>query len=249
MRTIKLSKPRVVLGLIFLLLAFAVHWYWLGANKPRVPLHEQERGLAAYQSQCAACHGENAEGDSQHMAGSLASMPQWYLEEQLERFRSGIRGAHPDDQYGQQMRAVALQLTVEGQKEILDFLATLPAAAPEVTLDGDLEWGRELYDVRCAMCHRYNGHGMIGFKSAPLNGLQDWYLLEQMDKFDRGLRGYHPDDELGLKMRKELDSLPNEADRRAVLRYINQLARVYPAKGKNGLNTKIPAQIEDPSRH
>lgn len=185
-------------------------------------------GAGLYLSRCAACHGEEAEGNRSQMAGALASMPKWYLEEQLQKFRSGQRGAHPKDAHGQKMLAVAQGLDVAEQVKIIDYLVKVPPLAQESTLEGDVEWGKVLFNENCAMCHRYNGQGMSGFKSAPLNGQQDWYLLGQMEKFDQRVRGYHEDDASGHKMHLELDATPSREDRLALLAYINSLSEMYP---------------------
>jgi cytochrome c oxidase subunit 2 len=185
-------------------------------------------GKSLYLSRCAACHGDQAEGNRSQMTAALASMPRWYLEEQLQKFRGGLRGAHPKDAGGQRMKAVAQALDLTEQRQIIDYLEKVPPVAQKSTMDGDVEWGKELFNVNCAMCHRYNGHGMSGFKSAPLNGQQDWYLLAQMDKFDQRIRGYHEDDVSGPKMHLELDALPTRKDRLAILAYISTLSEKYP---------------------
>lgn len=187
-----------------------------------------DHGQQLYLTHCSACHGEQAQGNRSEMAGALASMPRWYLLEQLQKFRSGLRGAHPKDIHGQRMMAVARGLDLEDLLEVVDYLEIVPPIAQKSTQGGDLEWGRELFDVNCAMCHRYNAHGMIGFKSAPLNGQQDWYLLAQMDKFDKRIRGYHKDDVSGHKMLIELDATPSTRDRLAILAYISSLSEAYP---------------------
>ena len=49
-------------------------------------------------------------------------------------------------------------------------------------------------------CHRFNGEGEIVFGSAPLVGLQDWYLASQLRKFKDGRRGAEKNDANGQKM-------------------------------------------------
>ena len=191
---------------------------------------DRNRRFTLYIRRCAACHGDNAEGNKFQMTGSLASMPRWYLEEQLQKFRDGLRGTHPKDIHGQRMKAVTEALDLDEQIQIIDYLEKIPPVAQKSTMEGDAEWGRELFDVNCAMCHRYNAQGMVGFKSAPLNGQQDWYLLAQMEKFDQRIRGYHDDDTSGHKMHRELDATPSREDRLAILAYISSLSESYPIK-------------------
>ena len=67
---------------------------------------DAERGRSQY-APCAACHGESAEGNKALNAPSLVTLDDWYQVRQLKLFKQGIRGAHPDDVYGQQMRPMA----------------------------------------------------------------------------------------------------------------------------------------------
>jgi cytochrome c553 len=62
------------------------------------------RGQTLYAS-CAACHGNQGEGNKTLNAPKLRGQSDWYLVRQLEKFRSGVRGGAPGDIYGLQMRA------------------------------------------------------------------------------------------------------------------------------------------------
>jgi cytochrome c553 len=64
-------------------------------------------GDAHYKQFCGACHGAAAEGNMAMNAPRLAGADDWYLVGQLQSFREGTRGAHPDDVTGMQMRAMA----------------------------------------------------------------------------------------------------------------------------------------------
>jgi cytochrome c oxidase subunit 2 len=70
------------------------------------------RGALLYAS-CAACHGDDAEGRPAMQAPALAHQSDWYLVTQIEHYRRGIRGADPEDELGQQMRALAQTLPDE----------------------------------------------------------------------------------------------------------------------------------------
>lgn len=56
---------------------------------------------------CEACHGANGQGNWALNAPGLAGMTDWYLVRQLQNYRAGIRGSHPADAYGNQMRMMA----------------------------------------------------------------------------------------------------------------------------------------------
>ncbi|NND91157.1 MAG: hypothetical protein HKN42_09860 [Granulosicoccus sp.] len=53
-------------------------------------------------------------------APRLAGVDDWYLVRQVNNFRRGIRGAHPQDAYGPQMRSMA---AVVSDERSLDDLA------------------------------------------------------------------------------------------------------------------------------
>lgn len=84
-----------------------------------------ERGRGRY-AVCGACHGQNAEGMEALSAPALAGLDDWYLVNQLKLYRDGHRGAHPDDTYGQQMRAIVPVLADEqAMLDLAAYLSTL----------------------------------------------------------------------------------------------------------------------------
>ena len=64
------------------------------------------KGKAIYEI-CVECHGQNGEGLQSTNAPRLAGLRTWYLIGQLEKFRSGLRGANPENIFGAQMAAKA----------------------------------------------------------------------------------------------------------------------------------------------
>jgi len=84
-----------------------------------------ERGRELYVT-CAACHGNEAKGIWATNAPRLSNMSDWYLARQLQNFRSGIRGGHPQDFHGAQMVPMARVLKDdEAIADLLDYLRTL----------------------------------------------------------------------------------------------------------------------------
>jgi cytochrome c553 len=75
-------------------------------------------------------------------------------------------------------------------------------------------------------CHRYTGGGELAFNSAPLTGLQDWYLAAQLTKFRTGVRGSNANDEDGAKMHLITSDL-TDAQIRDVVAHIAWLADKY----------------------
>ncbi|MDH4039292.1 MAG: c-type cytochrome [Gammaproteobacteria bacterium] len=68
---------------------------------------DPELGASYYRQFCAACHGPAAEGNPALNSPRLAGADDWYLLAQLQAFRGGSRGSHPQDRTGKQMRAMA----------------------------------------------------------------------------------------------------------------------------------------------
>lgn len=75
---------------------------------------------------CAACHGPDARGNQELNAPALAGQADWYLYAQLQKFKNGMRGAHPEDITGQQMAAMSLTLEdTTAMKNVLAYIRTL----------------------------------------------------------------------------------------------------------------------------
>ena len=72
---------------------------------------DAEAGEAIYLTTCVACHGVDGKGNEALGAANLTYMHEPYMIRQLQYFRDGIRGAHPEDLRGQQMAAMARTLT------------------------------------------------------------------------------------------------------------------------------------------
>lgn len=92
-------------------------------------------GSNLYQSKCNACHGPNAEGNASLHSPRLAGISDGYLLRQLGRFRSGVRGGHPDDRLGRQMALIARSLPdPKAERDVIAFIRSLAkpagAAAP-----------------------------------------------------------------------------------------------------------------------
>ena len=84
------------------------------------------RGQALFEPTCGVCHSENGEGVWAVNAPKLAGMSDWYLARQLQYFKSGVRGTHPDDQYGFQMVSMVQALADdEAINDVVAYINTL----------------------------------------------------------------------------------------------------------------------------
>lgn len=168
------------------------------------------RGEALYQT-CAPCHGETGVGNVDIAAPSIAGLPQWYIEAQLEGFQQGFRGRHHEDLPGLRMRPMAVSLTRDGDIEsVAEYVASLPAVYPESTLDGNAGAGAASYQV-CVACHGASGLGDELLRSPPIVQMHDWYMLNQLRNFKSGARGAHPQDTWGATMRVNTLALSEQA--------------------------------------
>lgn len=85
------------------------------------------RGRQLY-ALCSACHGAAGEGVAQLSSPRLAGLDDWYLASQLRLYRDGLRGAHAEDTYGQQMRPIMGALADE--QAIADVVAYINTLEP-----------------------------------------------------------------------------------------------------------------------
>lgn len=178
------------------------------------------KGKALYAT-CASCHGANGEGNQALNAPAIAGQQDWYLTRQLQNFQQGIRGAHPKDVYGMQMRPMSM--VVMGDEKVADvvaYITTLPKPANSpLTVGGDAAAGQANYAV-CASCHGMNGEGNQALNAPHLAGMQDWYIHRQLMNWKNGVRGTHAKDMYGAQMIGMVATLPDETAVKNVSAYI-----------------------------
>jgi len=171
---------------------------------------------------CTACHGDRGQGNSATNAPALAGLDPWYVQRQLELFRSGARGANPDDRFGAQMKPFADQLDRQAIRDVAAYIGEFEVQPGERTVSGDPRRGRRLYRT-CANCHGSDGRG-IEIRNAPrLADISDWYLLRQIGNFRDKVRGRHRSDMYGSQMIDMTQFLNDAQDIRDVVAYINTL--------------------------
>jgi cytochrome c oxidase subunit II len=179
-------------------------------------------GQASY-AVCSACHGQQAEGNPVLNAPKLAGQAGWYLARQIRDFKLGIRGGDAKDTYAQQMLPFAATLADDTAiKNVVAYIASLPDTRPTNTLSGNAVKGRALY-ATCESCHGSDGQGVWSTNAPRLALMSDWYMKRQLQYFQQGLRGRHPQDFSGAQMAAMAKSLPDEQAIDAVLGHINTL--------------------------
>ena len=178
------------------------------------------KGKAAY-AVCAACHGANGMGNKALNAPKIAGQEPLYLERQLKNFKAGVRGAHPKDPYGMQMRPMALTLANDqAVSDMAAFLSSMPVSkSSKSTVKGDVTAGKASYMI-CQTCHGPKGGGNKALNSPKLTGLQDWYIVRQLKNFKAGIRGTKSGDLFGMQMRPMAMTLANDEAINNVAAYI-----------------------------
>ena len=189
---------------------------------PSVRAADAAAGTAAY-AICAACHGPEGEGNVAMNAPKIAGQEPWYLERHLAAYREGLRGTARGDTYGAQMRPMAMAVAnPEAVANLIAHIGTLPVRDSPPTVAGDPGAGRTGYLV-CAACHGQAAEGNEQMAGPRLAGQNDWYLVRQIQNYNKGLRGYDPKDIYGNQMRPMAATLATDKAISDVVAYINTL--------------------------
>ena len=173
---------------------------------------------------CVQCHGSAGQGSFLALAPAIAGLEEWYVVAQLEKFRSGVRGLHPDDLAGLRMYPMSKVLRDDAQLEaVAAYVASLPSQDPAPTLEGgDAARGQALY-APCAACHGADALGLEPLAAPSLTDTDDWYQLEQLRHFRDGIRGANPADATGMRMRPMALILANDQAMKDVIAYVMTL--------------------------
>ena len=107
----------------------------------------------------------------------------------------------------------------------LAFGAPLVLAA---AAEGDEGRGKEIFSTVCSACHGPNGGGNQALLAPSIAGLDEWYIVLQLDKFRAGRRGFHTTDVGGQRMAVMARSLDSENAVRGVAAYVASLPPVKP---------------------
>lgn len=171
---------------------------------------------------CTVCHGVQLMGNETLEAPRLSGMETWYVENQLQAFRQGWRGTHPDDLVGMEMRPMAAGLSDSGIESAASFVGRAHSPPPAATIEGDAARGKTLY-ASCAACHGADGRGNETLAGPSLIGQNDWYMVRQLENYRDGVRGFAEDDVYGQRMRAAAGLLIEDQSIRDVVAYITTL--------------------------
>jgi cytochrome c oxidase subunit 2 len=193
------------------------------ADRLAMTAGDAEAGQAQY-AMCSACHGAQGEGNPAMHAPKLAGQEGWYIKKQLANFKSGLRGAHEDDVWGQQMAPMAAMLPDEAAiNNVVAYLDTLPDVVSAPTISGDIERGGDIFNTTCVSCHGPKGEGVWSLNAPRMVGMDDWYLATQLMNFKKGIRGAHRRDYYGEQMGFMAKSIVDDSAVNDVIAYLNTI--------------------------
>jgi len=171
---------------------------------------------------CVSCHGADGAGNKALNAPRISGQQEWYVARQIANFKTGIRGSHAEDIYGQQMRPMAMILANEqAVADVSAYLSTLKSAPAASTVKGDVAAGKTAYGI-CASCHGANGEGNKALNAPAIAGQHDWYIVRQLQNFKKKIRG-DAGDTYGQQMSPMAMILADDAAINNVAAYISTL--------------------------
>ena len=90
---------------------------------------------------------------------------------------------------------------------------------------GNAEQGRQLF-ATCQTCHGAAAEGNQKMRAPALVNMDGWYLYRQLLNYKKDVRGYLPEDTLGLQMRAMAKTLKDSVAVSHVVAYIKTLPEV-----------------------
>jgi cytochrome c553 len=82
--------------------------------------------------------------------------------------------------------------------------------------------GAEIFNGLCNRCHGPEGQGIEGLEAPLIAGMPAWYVERQLHKFRERMRGAHPKDMPGMRMRPMANTL-KEYDLAGVAAYVENM--------------------------
>ncbi len=209
--------------LVILLLALVATGGLYAAFQPRTAQAEGytqddiDAGQQLFVSNCATCHGRNAEGlvdnDGNAIGPSLIGVGAAAVDFQVSSGRMPMQASGP------QAHRKEPQLNAEQTRQLAAYVASLapgPAVPAAEYLDpskGDPVNGGEIFRINCAMCHNAAGAGGAltqGKFAPPVVGLEPRHVYEAMDTGPQNMPVFN-------------DSNLSPEDKRDVIAYLDKI--------------------------
>jgi cytochrome c oxidase subunit 2 len=120
------------------------------------------------------------------------------------------------------MMVMVSQLSEQEIENIVEWIASTESSKPAPSITANPHEGEKLFQT-CAACHGAEGHGNKALGAPNLNGLNDWYILTQLNHFRSGIRGSEEDDTYGQQMKAASAVITSDQDAADLAAYITQL--------------------------
>ena len=96
--------------------------------KPVPPQHtlsgNADLGRSFYAT-CIPCHGDKGQGNPVTKGPALTNLADWYIFDQIKKFKTGVRGAHPEDMEGKLMAPMSQMLATDDMiKNVAEYIKT-----------------------------------------------------------------------------------------------------------------------------
>lgn len=115
----------------------------------------------------------------------------------------------------------------------LALAGLLGGCHPDQKLSASADRQKQLY-AYCMQCHQADGSGSKLAGAPNIGGLDAAYVELQLTKWKDGVRGAHPDDAEGLRMRPMVRTLKGADEFKEVAAYVASLSTVYAAPALYG---------------
>jgi cytochrome c oxidase subunit 2 len=123
----------------------------------------------------------------------------------------------------------------------LGLIASSFALCTSVHAEGNAR-GEQLFDL-CAQCHGPAGGGMQLSLAPAIAGLDEWYVVSQLNVFRSGARGKNPKDVGGMRMHPMSLWLRSDSDVKAVAAFVASLPRTNPEPVVEGGDATTGSQL------
>jgi cytochrome c553 len=173
-----------------------------------------------WRNECASCHGQEGHGYEELRAPAIAGLPDYFFMLQVKRFRDGLRGAEKSEKDVYFMHRETVELPDDLFRDLAKLVAAMKPRQPTPTLAGDAERGAKLYAKHCAACHGPKAEGIAAKGAPPLTVFQDWYIVEQINRFKRGKRKADPQHAESVQMHSMAKWLWQERDVRDLAAFV-----------------------------
>ena len=95
------------------------------SDSPATIIGDVARGAEIFET-CKSCHGSAGQGIWALNAPRLKDANDWYIVRQIENYKQGVRGSHPQDLYGKQMSLMTIMLRDEQAiNDVVAYINTL----------------------------------------------------------------------------------------------------------------------------